>query len=388
MKRYGISLIILNILVPMILGACNLGVTTRPDLDILISYPEEGSIMTLGSIPIYASSVNHNSRITVRDMAFFKNAEFIERDTTLEIIDGSDFRQYNGDIIWEALEPGEYLLQAMTERTVVSSAPVKICVIDFQIPQASIDFPNPPTGYEGPCPIPERDEFATPGEQSLTASAFPDHLLYRPEGVTGCLLTEPISFEADLLDPSQDVAFVLADYSVHGTLSGSHSGETFGRTIVLNYTTTSPGGIKSFAGSSVYSLNNSLAEYYGSETGEVTWTVRAIGRDGTTILSVGPFTIPVEPCMPSGIVPPILLNLETPTETPTLTATPASDKDCPAGTYFAPATNRCIAIQIITSVPGNGNDGGSGGNSCTEPPAGCGPSMYWSSKTCSCQVLQ
>jgi hypothetical protein len=388
MKRHTISLIFLNIILPIVLGACTMDVITRNDLAISISYPEEGSILPLAPVGIYAGATSYDPGRTVTRISFFQNGVSIGRDTILEVSGEPAFRDYHGDIRWNPPGPGEYFLQAIIERPRVSSDPVRICIIDFQISAPSVDFTNPPTGYEGPCPIPARDEFATPGEQSLSASVSTDRILYAPAGVTGCPVTGPITFEAALLDPPQDVAFIFADYSVTGTLSGSHPGRTFGRTIVLNYVRTSPTGTKFFAGSTVYSLNNILAEFHGSESGELTWAVRAIGRDGATILSVGPFTIPVEPCTPSGAIPPILLHLETPTETPTLTATPASDKDCPPGTYFAPATNRCIAIQIITSVPDNGNNGGSGGNSCTPPPRGCGADEYWSSATCSCQILQ
>lgn len=384
MKRYGVSLIFLNIFLSIMLGACTLDVTTRSDLAINISYPEDGAVMPLGPVEIYAGVTSYDSSRTVTRISFFQNAVSIGRDTILEVSGEPSFRDYLGNIRWNPPEPGEYLLQAMVERPRVSSDPVRICVIDFQISAPSLDYPYPPTGYEGPCPIPARDEFATPGEQSLNAIASPGRILYAPDGITDCPAAGTLSFEATLLDPPQDVAFILADYSVAGTLSGSHPGETFGRTIVLNYVRTSTTGMKFFAGSTAYSLNNRLAEFYGSEPGEITWTVRAIGRNGATLLSVGPSTIPVEPCAPSGVIPPLL---ETPTETPTLTATPASDKDCPPGTYFAPATNRCIPIQIVTTKPEGGNDGG-GGSSCIEPPGACGLGMYWSSATCSCRVLE
>lgn len=380
MKRYGISLIFLSIVLPMALGACTMDVITRNDLAIGISYPEEGAVLPLEPVQIYAGVTSYDSTRTVSRISFFQNGVSIGRDTILEVSGEPAFRDYQGDIRWNPPGPGEYFLQATVERPSVSSEPVRICVIDFQISVPSFAFPNPPTGYEGPCPIQARDEFATPGEQSLSANVSPGRLLYAPVGVTDCPATGPLSFEASLLDPPQDVALILVDYSVTGTLSGSHPGRTFGRTIVLNYVRTSPEGMKFFAGSTIYSLNNILAEFHGSESGELTWSVRAIGRDGATILSVGPSTIPVEPCTPSEVIP-------ASTETPTLTATPASDKDCPPGTYFAPATNRCIPIQIVTTKPGGGNDGG-GGSSCVEPPGACIPGTYWSSATCSCQVLQ
>lgn len=41
-----------------------------------------------------------------------------------------------------------------------------------------------------------------------------------------------------------------------------------------------------------------------------------------------------------------------------------SEANCPPGTYFAPVTNRCIAIQIPAPNIENGGDGGGGGQGC------------------------
>jgi hypothetical protein len=42
--------------------------------------------------------------------------------------------------------------------------------------------------------------------------------------------------------------------------------------------------------------------------------------------------------------------MRVPTATPTLTLIPTMPV-CPSGTYFAPATNKCIEIQVFTPKP-------------------------------------
>jgi len=385
MKHRFLFLRSCNLLIAIILGACTLGPFSARDVSVWVAQPAQGAVLPLGDINVIGKAGVSHPRAALRDMTFFANGIFIGRDSSLEVTGVPPFPIffYDGDIVWTPETPGEYFLQVMSSRRVAVSDPVRVCIIDFTFPIPETDDLVGPFGYEGPCPIPDRDEFATPGEQSLTVDASPDTLLYRPYEVT-CPWPEPLTFEAALMDPPEDVVFVTVDVSVTGASTGSFPGETFAYQIVLNQTDTLPSGVKMFEGSiSFPDPREFLAEYLGNEPGEVIWTARAIGRDGSVILSIGPVSIPVVPCTPI-----IRLSITLPPVTPTPTSTPASDADCPPGTYFAPATNRCIPIQIVTSQPGGDGDGDGGGNACIEPTGGCQGGQYWSSATCSCQVFQ
>jgi len=89
------------------------------------------------------------------------------------------------------------------------------------------------------------------------------------------------------------------------------------------------------------------------------------GRDSTQRLANdGEITIAVHPCG-SRAMP---------------TATPASAKDCPPGTYYSEITHQCIDIQLPTPGGSGGDNGGgdSGSASCSAP-------CVWSCMTsCSC----
>lgn len=87
-------------------------------------------------------------------------------------------------------------------------------------------------------------------------------------------------------------------------------------------------------------------------------------RDSTLITSTQRYEIPVHPCNIE-----MLVIDPTPTLETRPTATPASAKDCPPGTYFAEVTFRCIPIDTPTPKSGGGD---SGGSSCYwECTAGC-----------------
>ncbi len=57
----------------------------------------------------------------------------------------------------------------------------------------------------------------------------------------------------------------------------------------------------------------------------------------------------ITPLAEGGPVP-----LSAPFSFPTFTSTPASARDCPAGTFFAETTHQCIPVQIVTPKPGHG----------------------------------
>jgi hypothetical protein len=90
--------------------------------------------------------------------------------------------------------------------------------------------------------------------------------------------------------------------------------------------------------------------------------------DAQPVCVVGP-GFSLRECVPT---PTSLVPLSAPfsfstiTPAPNLTATPASAKDCPSGTFFADQTHRCIPIQILPTKPGHG-----GGCSQYGDPSSC-----------------
>jgi hypothetical protein len=75
-------------------------------------------------------------------------------------------------------------------------------------------------------------------------------------------------------------------------------------------------------------------------------------------------TITITPTAFPPILHPVVVMTFTPTNTSTLTPTPASAEDCLPGTYFSPATFRCIDIQASTPKPKNN------GGASSQCPAG------------------
>ena len=71
----------------------------------------------------------------------------------------------------------------------------------------------------------------------------------------------------------------------------------------------------------------------------------------------------------------------TPTLAPRFTPTPASDRDCPPGTYFA--TNRCIRIQILNPPAGNGGPLPPGSQPGSQPSCPAGET-YTCDPVCGC----
>jgi hypothetical protein len=140
--------------------------------------------------------------------------------------------------------------------------------------------------------------------------------------------------------------------------AGLHPGGSRDLALPLTPTSTSLANPRTFSGTIAPpfgwgSFDTMLEGDLGGESGEVTWTAKAIGRDGSILAINGPHTIPVDVnplCSPVPLSAPFTL----PAPTLASTATPASAKDCPSGTFFAEQTHKCIPIQIVTAKPGHG----------------------------------
>jgi hypothetical protein len=332
--------------VSILLGACTIPVIHRRGADIYFQDPDAGALVPVAPLAVSAWATLPRGEVTY--LAFYANARFIGESSSLT---GDDYGYYTGNILWTPPAAGEYFLQVQANRGAGSaySDAIRICVIDFEIPLPSSDWVRPPAAYDGPCPIPDRNEFAAPGPIALDTRATPDRLLYRPptfmadgSWTTECLSPEAsIAFEATLDDPPQDVAFVVIYYSYVGGPAGLHPGGSDRFVLPLMPTRSSGASTRIYTGAT-HDLEAGLEAYFGGGSGELSWTARAIGRDGSILIEDGPHTIPldVDPlCSPAP--------LSAPFAPPTVTATPASARDCPAGTFFAEVTHRCIAIQLL-----------------------------------------
>jgi hypothetical protein len=132
-------------------------------------------------------------------------------------------------------------------------------------------------------------------------------------------------------------------------------------TFILSQTGAFPESTRIFEGTTAPRLT--LGFIFGDVGGSITWTAQAIGRDGAILVTDGPHDIPASPCAPA--VPLSAPFTPTPAATkipvPTATWTP-SPENCPAGTYYSPNINQCIAIQIIPTKPGPAEDCSAFGN--------------------------
>jgi hypothetical protein len=367
---------ILRIVGSVLLSGCVLAERSTPTLRVLMSNPPGYAVAGLGETVVLTADT-YGSRV-VPSIVFIADGLVVgEVASPRSWGDG-----YSADVSWVPAAAGEYQVQALAGPAI--SPAIRICVIDFAIPISDSDWHIDPYGYTGPCPIPAAAAGGVPGAISMGTRASPESIIYSTVSETGetCAGTDAIAFQATVNDPPLNVGLVIVDVSVYGSAGGRYPGETLSETVVLTPHSTSNPAITIHEGSAGSALHTYfVARFLGDAPGEIEWTARALDRSGAVLLTDGPHTIPAEPCRTVPLIAPF-----SPTQAPTatLTATPASEKDCPPGTYFAPATNRCIPIQIVPRGPEEDGDGGA----CVPPPGGCTPNEYWSSATCSCQVLQ
>ncbi len=392
MKRDLNWIIFITISYSFLLGGCSLGARSTRDLSIYTTYPFNNTVIRLGeSLPLDGLAISTSSRPVTR-MIFYANAVVAGETSFLVRFTTPAGTGYSGSFdAWTPSEIGEYFVQSQAGTPPAISEAIRVCVLDFSIPVPSTDYFELPYGYEGPCPIPDRDAFATPGAIVMISLASPDHLVYRPNSVgSTCPWAESISFQVTVNDPPEDVALVVVDVSETGSPAGRYPGLTRADTVVLTPRSTTNPSIKIYEGTARGSLNGTYADYFGNGPGDVTWTAKAVGRDGSILLTDGPYTIPAEPCVAVPFSAPFPVT-DTPTPAPTFTPTPASEADCHLGICSTPATNRRIQIEIVTpkpGKPGGGDEDGGGGSACQPPPGGCAANEYWSTATCSCQVFE
>ncbi len=329
MKGFLRVFVFLGLLVPILLGACTFATTTTNILDGEIYLPMNNAVVVLGS-PTTIYGYGTSTRWPVTQLLFYDNGMGLgaAADFAAYPPDPPDISNVEGSFRWTPTQVGwNYLqMQIIAGGHVAITAPVRVCVVDFSTDPGWYETPSWSYGYEGSCPIPDRDASAVPGSVTMSVSATPDHLVYDPgwPSAPTCPGLPPSSvlFQAIVNDPPEDVAFVAVQYSI--------SSWTHTASLILTQTGSLAPSTRLFSGTT---------ERLPSGTDPtVTWTGIAYARDGSTLLTDGPHTIPAGPCT--------LTPLNAPFTPAAPTSTPASARDCPPGTYYSDVTHQCIAVQI------------------------------------------
>jgi hypothetical protein len=376
----------------LVTGACTLPTSApSPGFYVQVYDPASGAVVPVGTT-LYVDADGQSTTTTVSRLDFYANGVWFGSSSGADLVPSSS--GVDGEAEWHASEVGEFQLQASALRRggLLISAPVRVCVVDFAVDPGNTFSTS--YGYDGTCPIPDRDSAARPGPVTMTAAAAPSSFVYIPPGadgvipaeMAGCSPSRTITFQATVVDPPEDVALVAVLISMP---TGPGSSPAWGgrgavtSTFILSETGTYPGSTRIFEGSAAPEPNPGFI--FGDMGGAVTWTAEAISRDGSIIATDGPHEIPASPCGPevplSAPFTPAPAETTAPTETPAATSTwtPSPD-NCPAGTYYAPNSNQCIAIQIIPTKPGPAPDCSAFGNKGNCRNNGCS----WDSKAGVC----
>lgn len=360
MNRGFLSALILAVPMAALLGACVLPTSPRSGAFYIdVVDPRNGAVVPVGTeLNVDADATSDRDDISRLD--FYADGVWFGGVAGADLYTSSSPGFRTGEAYWTPPAAGEYMLQASAIRRggLVVSAPTRVCAVDFVIDPG---VEQAAYGYEGPCPIPPPDAEARPGAVTLAADATPAAFVYPPLGdlPAGCTPSGTITFQATLVDPPEDVAFVAVFVSLPsgpGTAAAWRSYPSWDSTFVLTQIGAYPGSTRIFSGSAD---PGPTMDFFGAAGGTITWTAKAIGRDGSILVSDGPHTIPATECASSA---PLLLPFtplpatETagPTLTPTLTEVPAtftpSAANCPAGTYFAPNSNTCVKILFTPTA--------------------------------------
>ncbi len=316
---------------------CSLPGRDRPGLTIHMVRPEQqGTILPMGvSIQLRAQALAPGGG--VRSIRFFVSG----LDSGLVSSPTGVGEQANAEVSWTPPAPGEYFIQAEAIRASDSaiSEPIRVCVFGEELTWVAYSY-----GYEGPCTIPPRNpSLPQDGEVTMSAVANPRSLAYNWQGCTTSVASQVLSFTATVDDPADRVAFVI--------VQAEGPAAALWERVSLIHTSSALTGEKIFTGST-RDLLDLLEIEFGGEVGSVSWTARAIGRSGEFLVEDGPHFIPADACTPPVVAEAMPIVIE-----PTETLVP-SEANCPPGTYFAPVTNKCIAIEL--PAPGEGDGDGDG----------------------------
>ena len=256
-------------------------------------------------------------------------------------VDSSDDKPH-GVISWTPTAAGEYFVQAEMyppSGASAMSSPVRVCILDIG------SSPSDPVwlwgyGYSGPCTVPAEVPVptGTSTDVNISAMASPVSLGYDSNDCSASVPPATITFNATVDDPSGRAAFVTVRMS-----SSSAGTAPYFDSLFLAQTGGGPTGTRTFSGTT-FDMSIPLNDALSGGPGTLTWIARAIDRTGHMIAMDGPHDMMVGPCEPP--VHPLTIESPTPTLI-TILPTETPQGLCPPGTYYAPATNRCIPVQIL-----------------------------------------
>lgn len=389
-KKIVIPLLIL--MTSIITSRCILPTRETDDYSAEISNPRNGAVFMVGDrVPLGVGISDFQAGEFERTNRLVVTANGTTVGTlTLSWIGGPV--GHGGSLEWIPEARGEYFLQVVSTRPGKWSIsdPVRVCVLGFSLESSAMLRENEwnygTHGYDGDCDIPERSPHARPGRLSFSAIAVPNRISYyfppylTADGNTAYSVhpdecgSDTITFLATAGDPNDDIAFVKVD------LSFDHHRYIASSSLILTRQGGSSLDTKVFGGTYPLLERNEIYPESLGESFEVSWTAYAFSRSGGTLAQDGPNTIPVEPCILDDMIP---LQGAIPTEPPILEP---SYENCPPGTYYAPVTNRCIAIQL----PQGGGEGGSAGaGTCSLSVSACSSQgLSFDSNTCQCVPIQ
>ena len=324
------------------LAACTFPTTETGDIDVYFGRPRDGDVIMLGeSFDLLANGSFSAGRVT--RVLFFANGAMAAESPNRS--DTGIVATYN----WTPDSAGQYVLQIAAQRgsETAYSPTITVCVLPFQI------APGHPTdiyahGYEGDCTIPARSSAAVSGSPVTdTVSVSPESLTYVPTiYYDACPDQERfLNFKFYIDDPRYDVVIAADALSMSPALMGRISGET---TLALTHIGNRPPHTKLFVGSidmHIF-LERSLSDLETGEglSGNLSWTARAFGRDGSIIIEEGPFTIPVTPVSCEGTP-------QSQAETDPATATPVVQVS-PTPVSNLPTTFTLTSNAICRAGPG------------------------------------
>jgi len=374
MKRSLRAIIFLSIFLGTFTSACTLLTNFNPpNYSIDLLKPQVGGVYPVGDgIYLAASGTTPSDGSSVTQVIFYANGASIASSVLDPSSSSTSFSTPAQGLNWTPSSAGEYQMQAMAilqnGRTVVSDAS-RICVLPIDLTSVSasghVDY-----GYNGPCPPPD---FITINPSSFTANATPASLTYPDDdtlvGLDRLNCPPPpttITFYATVVTTPENYALVLVELQ-----AGSSLHETLALSGYINHST----------GYYAATTDDLEGELLATTASAITWKAYIVDPAGHVVASTGPYAIPVMSysavscssvaASPTATTPSIV--------TPTFSPTPASAQNCPAGTYFAEQTHRCIAIATPTT--------GSANKICNLSAAIClkQQKKYFDPATCSCK---
>ena len=358
MKSRSLLLGVALLLASSLLGACTLPTFGTSGYTSKIDYPWSGGVFSLGEEIILHGGIVYGVRQpAVTSLTFWGNGVRLGGAVSTLVTSYYDTNaQVLGSQHWTPSSAGEYQVQVqatMSNGRISISAPVRICVLDFVLPQLASVSDSGSGGYTGPCPLPPAPAFSPQSNiVSIVGQATPASLVFSNTN-PNCSASVPpaITFQASANDLGSRIALVTAIYQVsvpEGTSTES---------IVLNVSSGLTPPTRTFTGTTLDldGILGNLQDASGNAiSGDLVWTINAYGRDGALLASDGPHTIPAAPALCNGsptLVPHVIQPF--PTDTPALNDLIANVQAYPSPIYYGQTcpTLSTIAFRTALKLP-------------------------------------